>query len=98
VQCLAAGGACSVNGDCCDGLKCMADGFGGTFCTAPTSPTCTADGLACSTDGQCCAGVCSEGFCGGASCKPAGSVCGYNVECCSGTCGNPYIGGDFYCQ
>jgi hypothetical protein len=55
--CASAGSACSVPGDCCNGLACT-----GSLCCNPTSGTCT-------TSADCCAGLlCDSGTCQSCSC------------------------------
>ena len=88
--CLALGGACGVDGDCCTGF------CAGGACVANGS--CLAPGAACSARADCCSGDCEPIGAGGARvctavCKPDGSACQRASDCCGLDCNGGVCGG-----
>ncbi|MEW5853662.1 MAG: hypothetical protein AB2A00_33105 [Myxococcota bacterium] len=80
MQCFPDGGACAqagqpcINGTCCAGLTCDAQGICGGGCGP--------EGMACAVNAECCSGNCANGVCSPNQCDA--QTCATDVDCCAG--------------
>jgi len=74
VCCVADGGSCASDAECCT-----------THCTpSGTCQTCRTTGTACGSVYECCSLSCSAGTCD--ACGPSGGLCFEDATCCSSSC------------
>jgi hypothetical protein len=87
-SCIAAGAACWVDGDCCNGLCDRPDGQLPGSCAVIGG--CATAGESCSSDSQCCSASCAASgatHCASLDgCQPLGERCATASDCCSGSC------------
>lgn len=80
VPCVAAGGACATDHDCCDG-SCV-NTAGGKVCDCIGSRDCTMPGGSCGCNPE---QICTCRV--APACLPLGATCTHDQDCCHGGCG-----------